>query len=224
MTLKLRKNYPAYESTNEYLPAIIQGLTPEAKDSILCIGGSGDQAFALLEHVQRVRIVDVDQSQIDLIRERAEALEKKDYTGFVTIGVPTDRTYCIENVDRRNNYFDRERFLRIAAKLDHFQISEGKDISKDIRRFPKKTFTKLYLSNAWWIKPRKSNSDFVSRLGESLPIGGLIYYTCSLQLNWKSAAHPELRIDEERTQLARKLEENNNPFNRWAPTVLEKIC
>lgn len=71
-----------FTCTNESLPAIIAGLSPSSADRILAIGGSGDQAFALLEHGAQVAVIDHDARQIDFIRHRAAALADGDYYEF----------------------------------------------------------------------------------------------------------------------------------------------
>ena len=47
-----------YSSTNESLEGVVAGLDVKPKDRIIAVGGCGDQAFALLENVGKVIVVD----------------------------------------------------------------------------------------------------------------------------------------------------------------------
>ena len=47
-----------FARTNEDLPSIVRGMDVNPSDYILAVGGSGDQAFALLEYAKKVKTVD----------------------------------------------------------------------------------------------------------------------------------------------------------------------
>jgi len=56
-------NYVNYRTTNESLDAIVLALQPNKNDKILAVGGSGDQAFSLLEKAGEVCCVDNNEVQ-----------------------------------------------------------------------------------------------------------------------------------------------------------------
>ena len=65
-----------YLATNETTESVIHGLDPKSEDRILSIIGSWDQIFAMLEFIDKGKIIGVDynQAQIDYINWRAENL------------------------------------------------------------------------------------------------------------------------------------------------------
>ena len=63
-----------YARTNEDLTAIVKGLDVNPADYILAVGGSGDQAFALLENAKRVLAVDAEDQQVCHMRQLMEHL------------------------------------------------------------------------------------------------------------------------------------------------------
>ena len=69
--------------TNEDLPSVVRGLDVGPEDYILVIGGSGDQAFALLEYAERVLAVDIEQYQVTRMQKQAKSLEIGDYETFL---------------------------------------------------------------------------------------------------------------------------------------------
>ena len=79
-----RKSYEGLEyiSTNENLDAIVLGMDVNSNDRILAMGGSGDQAFALLEKAGSVTVVDRNSAQIWYIKQRAELIRQKAYEFF----------------------------------------------------------------------------------------------------------------------------------------------
>ena len=76
-----------YQCTNESLKAIVAGLDVSPDDNLLVVGGSGDQAFALLEFAVKGKVTAVDNApqQIDFIRQKVEALQRGDYESFFRV-------------------------------------------------------------------------------------------------------------------------------------------
>src|SRR3989338_6857639 len=74
-----------YSYTNEDLRGIILGLDFSPEDSVLAVAGSGDQAFAFLEFTRQVKAVDIVPEQIELMRQKAEALRIGDYDEFFKV-------------------------------------------------------------------------------------------------------------------------------------------
>ena len=63
-----------FACSNENPAAIIAGLDVHSEDHVLTVGGSGDQAFALLERAGAVIVTDNNPAQIAFIRQRASSL------------------------------------------------------------------------------------------------------------------------------------------------------
>lgn len=136
--------------STESLEAIMQGLDPNSDDVILAVGGCGDQAFALIEKAGRVVVSEVNQSQLDLIRKRKEALEAEDYEKFF---VATGSDYEFFNSLGRVKYFsDRARIDAISRNLPNLVIGRAKSIEEHVGL---DTFNKIYASDA--ISPRHSD-------------------------------------------------------------------
>ena len=72
-----------YKKTNENLPCIIRGLDVQPNDYILAVGGSGDQALALLEYAERVLAVDIETRQVTHMKNQIDALSLGDYEVFI---------------------------------------------------------------------------------------------------------------------------------------------
>ncbi|MCX6774504.1 MAG: hypothetical protein NTY99_00220 [DPANN group archaeon] len=74
-----------YFQTNEDLASIVRGMNVKPTDYILAVGGSGDQAFALLEYAKRVKIVYASNGETicNALRE----------SGFVLDDFMTSRTW-----------------------------------------------------------------------------------------------------------------------------------
>lgn len=113
----------SFPATNESLDAVMRGCDPRESDAILAIGGSGDQAFALLERAGKVVVVENDPSQINLISKRYDALRDGNLEEFM--GPESDYTDIrdLEIVRLRNQYFSSPgRFERIQKKADKLTI------------------------------------------------------------------------------------------------------
>lgn len=218
-------NAVIYSITNECLDAIIAGLDVKPRDRILAVGGSGDQAFALLEHVNKVTAVDIRESQLELIKLRAQALREGQIAPFFYVGIESHREGDNDMVSARNQYFNTERLERISEKLEALEIIGPEGILEVAERLPKNTFNKMYLSN---VRPRNPDGDatydeqekLLDRLSRRLPRRGIIY--CS---NFVRFPPLELvSVDEELTQEARLLEDKyaKSAHYNWIPTVLRK--
>jgi len=197
-----------FKYTNENLRAIVAGMAPTGTDSILAIAGSGDQAFALLEFAGRVVAVDRDSDQIDFMRQRVDALERRDYEKFLE--APTKHGEEILQRNSKSRYFRTNRRLeRIRKRLDRLEIAEG-DIFEIIKNQRGK-FNKFYFSNLgnWVCREQLYESDGL----DCLPDGCLVY--CS---SGPPVESDHLVKDERLTSQSRK-------FNNygWKPTVYRKV-
>ena len=168
-----------FPTSTESLEAIMRGLDPNSEDTILAVGGCGDQAFALLEKAGRVVVTDVNQSQLELIRKRKEALAAEDYIKFF-LGTGSDFEFF--NSDYRVKYFsDKTRIDLIRQNLQNLEIGHARSIEEHTSTA---TFSKIYASDA--ISQRHSNIDMRSHLRLVL-IGlrkhGLLYIANGDEIN-----------------------------------------
>ena len=226
--------------TNESLEAIMAGLEPTDGDSVLSVGGSGDQAFALLENAATVYVVDNSKSQLDYIRRRTRLLANGNFRRFLedpkTLGsCSLFNTGVSEKVKKeRNSYFSRERLGRIRAKVENLRVLGPMELTRAIRFMP--GLTRLYLSNAleYGKKLQEFSADSALRsIARNLQPGSLIYVSNHDDLErkhgefnrnhrWYSPIQPflppTLAIDQELTQKARDYQ-----AGRWHPGVYRRI-
>ena len=217
-----------YSHTNEDLRSIIFGLDLNAKDNVLAVAGSGDQAFAILELAGSVTIIDVNSNQIEYIKKRIESLKKKDYGDFLKIRIPGVRDnllrgkfskgYSKFNLGKRNEYFLKKgRLNKIGKNLNNFKINKLGDILKIAQK--KTGYSKIYLSNIFRFNYSINDWDpltkkVLGRIAKNLPKGGLIYISDHpKQLDVKG-----LKLDKNLTQKARKFETTN-----WPPAIYRRI-
>ncbi len=216
----VRPKFPSayYKVTNESLDGIVQGLDLQPSDQVLAICGSGDQAFAMLEHVASVLAIDKQPSQVDLARYRLECLAKGDYEGFLLSG---SRFGKFTDLDKRDAYFRSPgRLETIRSKLLNLTILE-KQLSEAITLRP---FTKYYLSNVIgdYISSMKLILELMQRMTDHLPVGGLIYMADGEKLKtsdctYHSKLPHNLQEDKDLTRKAALHEE------LWMPVVFRKV-
>ncbi|MBI2631830.1 DUF3419 family protein [Candidatus Pacearchaeota archaeon] len=184
-----QKSELAYSCSNENLSGIVLGLDLTPNDSVLAVGGSGDQAFAFLEFVRKVKIVDINPIQIEFIRQKAQSLRIGNNDEFLRVdgnGVADGFIYGEYNPDlrkfdniRKRKYFaedDPKRLRRIQANLDNLIISDPMDIIELAQR--EKGFNKIYLSNAFGYKSYShvfNVSQILENIARNLPLDGLVY-------------------------------------------------
>lgn len=238
----MHKKHPclSYVCANESLEAIIAGLNPGENDNTLAIGGSGDQAFAILEHSARVYVVDIKKSQTDYIKKRARLLETGDYAGFLQI--PPESDFSLNptasnksHLTSREHYFTKERFDRIRKRVSELRILPPIDVLRAIKII--KGLTKIYLSNA--LEFGKKLPDFTAdlcleQISNTISKDSLIYvanhdylvssyekfsktYLHGIEVR-KSLLPPTLVLDQKLTQRARHYQKG-----RWKPAVYRKI-
>jgi hypothetical protein len=180
----------AYTATNENLDGIVGALRICPKDSVLTIGGSGDQAIAFLEKASKVFSVDSSPAQTDFFRKRVACLQRGDVDNFFDTGPYGSRdgflhgSHSLEKAqyfrERRKEYFLwRDRLSKIRPKLPALEISDPGDVLSVASTTD--GFTKIYLSNIWgWGIGNLSMAfvmDCLANMGERLPENGLVYVT-----------------------------------------------
>ena len=220
-----------FTQTNETLNAIIVGLEVSSKDIILAVGGSGDQAFALLEYAERVKVVDDRPEQLSYIRRRAEALQKGDYEAFQ----PSNREVREDNA----GYFKSPtRLETIQKKLEGLIILQPSDIISLAQQ--EESYSKVYLSNVIGYRnpPRDGDScrTILQKVAQRLVVNGLIYVANHRSLALVSEPHtygiqdlhitsflpPKLVLDLQLSKGARRWEKTGN--YQWRPAVYRKVA
>ncbi|PIN80948.1 hypothetical protein COV11_02885, partial [Candidatus Woesearchaeota archaeon CG10_big_fil_rev_8_21_14_0_10_30_7] len=130
-----------YTTTNETLDSIVAGLDLNSNDNVLAIAGSGDQAFAILEYVGKVKAIDRDKYQIKFIRARIRALKSGNIDEFF-MGV----VHSIFSVSENKKYFKQEgRSEKIKLKLSDLTVATPQSFLTALNET--ETFSKIYLSN-----------------------------------------------------------------------------
>lgn len=176
-----------FKFCNEDLRSVVSGIDPNENDAILSIGGSGDQALALLEFGCIVYCVDINEEQIAYIKSVARKLRKKKFDEF--LDVPNDDIIScrlkekigVDYFSLRKKYFSKKgRLEKITSNLKNLRIVEG---SMNIFRFKSKVkFSKIYLSNIFTTMSNAGRYNFAS-FGKSMKAlsclsraGGILYF------------------------------------------------
>lgn len=212
-----------FACTNENPVAILEGLDIQSTDRLLAVGGSGDQAFALVEYADTVTVADNNPAQVDYIRKRARALLQGDTSSFLdtdTFGTddayPT-ATHAHAKKERMLKYFQSGgRLEQIKNRLALLDIRDAQDFFTIAAQTH---FNKAYLSNiATFIDWR---FDDIRILLNRMPVDGLLYVTDAesriiLQQMIETRLSSILVFDEQLSQKARHIEE-------WSPGVFRKV-
>lgn len=236
MSLKPTINW-GQRATNESLRSIMAGLQPNQNDSILAVGGSGDQAFALLEKSGRVCIVERELEGVDYINMCKSRLNEGDEDSFLNIdreprlGIPELQDFTLRKI-----YFSKRNRLRaIRSKLDSLEVTHG-----DIFHFLEiSKFNKVYLSNALsygFVWPTDSAASIRSLLSVSknLSIGSLIYISdynscfgeSKNERKYLELIRPYLILEDDLTKRSRILQNQANKYTEfwnWVPAVFRKV-
>lgn len=158
-------NKLCYTCSNERIEAVIAGLgmnSPSHPDRVLAIGGSGDVAFALLPYVRRIVVVDNNEAQVLLMRERAKQLTIRDYSSFLNYAV---RGSCDGNDDDflrrkslRTNYFTQKGLLElISSQIDKLVILDPCDLLEALK-IEDEPYNGMYMSNVLGTLPSQTQA------------------------------------------------------------------
>lgn len=174
-----------YARTNEDLKSIVAGLDVRPKDYILAVGGSGDQAFALIERARRVLAVDTEAHQVYHMGRMAELIKEGDYRGFLYARTGgSDPCLFLDEPDlsdtvrwemhHGSKYFTLERFERIRNNLGNLQFRQGEIVETTQIE---EGFNKVYLSNALGKEHITGENirEALIKISQRLPVGGLVY-------------------------------------------------
>ncbi len=206
-----------WQTTCESLQAIIEGMAINDEDSILAVGGSGDQALAMIEFARHVTIADPELNQIELIRYRIERIKSGD----------TDVLFRIKennpSKQSRDEYFRAPRRLdKIAKNIGNLTVLDPIGIDRAAYESGKDKFNKIYASNALTVGWMSEINiiRYLEKLAKKIPVGGLIYSTTPI-------SHPprKIEISGTLTERARKIqaEHNRQTGFGWNPTVYQRI-
>ncbi len=206
-----------YSVTNENLDAVVEGLDLKSDDSVLAVGGSGDQVFAILEYVKQVIVVDTKQIQLDFIKLRTEALKQSNTDLFFS------KKYLVlegdEKIEHRKKYFSAPgRIERISAKLESLVVLPLASIFNVALN---EKMSKIYLSNSFSSAWGTHSKEDVLRVLENLSLEGLIYFTHRTR-EVEKAIPPELKEEIILTQKAISHEKQMEGF-AWRPVVYRKV-
>jgi len=205
-------------STNESIEAIIIGLDVQSGDKILAIGGSGDQAFAMIGKGAIITTVDSDEDQLNFMFRRLNQIQNGDYEKFMS-----NREW---KGIRNQPYFSESFFQNIHSNTNNISIIQGNIF--EIAEKNESQFDKVYLSNAptyeigfpHYQEVRKR----IARGATGLKIGGLLYF--SENYGWAISSQEFVREGlnflKKESQRARKLETENKSNFGWIPYVFKK--
>jgi hypothetical protein len=175
------KDVLTWTFTNENLDAITSGLDLNSSDRVLAVGGSGDQALAILEYADSVHLTDTNPAQIEYILRRIEKLNRGDFEGFLEAPAPEGfirgkmtKEIAEKELKRRNDYFFTGRLERIASRLDKLEVECANVVYVAARN---KDFSKIYLSNIIGYEKNqfKRGPNVLDMSSQNLPKDGLIY-------------------------------------------------
>lgn len=198
----LRVDTDLFTQTNESLDQIMAGMHPREQDLILAVCGSGDQAFALIEHGAQVIAIDTSPEQLSYAKRRAKFLHAGAYEEFLTVG----RTHLRSDVLA---YFTAPgRMDRIRANIEHLAFNR-----MDLFNIPTTmhvVFTKVYLSNAHYFDSRIEHKE-MHRVANLLEDDGRLYATGE---SYKFKDCCKISIDEAPTSRIQSMNGNG-----WNPVV-----
>lgn len=210
--LSTRVRYPI---TNELLEPIVKGLDLKESDKVLAVGGSGDQAFAILEYAGEVLAVDNVPAQVVVMEQHARLIKRGQFEEFLYPKELEGISTLSRSLDQRDLYFSEgERLSRIRSKLHNisFEFGDVFDISE------RGGFNKIYLSNVltFNVGSTTMKTDNFMRLSARLPKDSLIYAAAVNSM--PDYLMSMLAVDEDLTSLARSYEDDS-----WDQVVYRKL-
>jgi len=206
--------------SNESIKAVMSVLNGSKKDSVVSICGSGDYAFAMLEKVRDIIVVDTREMQIDLFYYRKKLIEKGDFEKFLKIKQePLDRQ-DERNLEFRNKYFSYKRLKKIRKNLESSIVTEW--VGDIFNMQLNKEVNKVFLSNvlSYW-KYRGNRRKDMQIITNWVSVGGLIYVSDGRISD--ELLNPQIEVDKYLTKESRKIQrEEYNGYN-WSPVVFRKV-
>ncbi len=217
-----------YLATNENLLAIRHGLDLKPWDEVLSVASAGDQAFAMLEVVKTVVVVDSNPRQLAYVERQIELIRNRDFLSFrkphlllqsdSKLGFEVSLLESFNEVGLRQ----RERFF-VPARLEVIREKIGKvTVSEQtvLGALEGRSFTKAYLTNIIGYQDSDFTQGSLLFAGVNhLAVDGLLYISnaCVHQNFLPLMNRLGLEIDKELTAVARSLEPN------WKPDIFRRI-
>lgn len=217
---------PYYSHTNESLPAIIAGLDIHQGDKILAVGGSGDQAIAMIGAGAIVVVSECSPIQLELIKERVRLIREGRWDEFFNIpfkgGTYDDIYRCSHNpafaefsLRRRAEYFGREGVREAITKnIEKLEVPEKTTNILEVTMRKGRKFSKFYYSN---ISLHSTLFPF-----RGLPLESLSYFSHDIVSNSSPPRGRSRKVEPFFTKVARDLEWNP-VWNFWEPIVYRKV-
>jgi len=199
-----------FKWVNEILPAIMESLEPKETDEVLSICGSIDQPLAFLEYAKSVVAVDNQITQLEFAYDRLRHVKSRKFKKFRQHGIEPEETQHTL-VLNRNKYFDDERLEKIAQKTDNLSFIEKNIYHLDIDLYDVDI---IYLSNAMTTGVLGLFDKIVDRVKPGTKI-----YTAREFMFFKNEL---VKIDNEKTRIARNIEDKFNTKYNWVPTIYVK--
>lgn len=204
-----------FKYTPENLDAIEAGLAPNASDEILSVCGSGFQSLALLISGAKVTAVDINQKQLDLLRNRIEALLNENFIGFYI--EPNGVREMLE-LEKIHKYFHGGKRIHLVAKnAENLTILPSMSL-EDVCATRK--FSKIYASDALNNLYSDDTIDHqIVSVATGMKHGGLLYCANGLIVETLlgDPSNVGLSIESERTDAARSFDNG-----LYEPTVFVK--
>ncbi len=225
---------PTFPVTNECLEAIIAGIHPQDDDVVLAVGGSGDQAFALMEHAKKVLVIDNNPEQIGMIEKRKNALSHGDLDLFL------ERQQMHKNFDSlylaRDEYFNQPgRFEKLSENVDRLMVLPTMGLREFFSYEDHSEVTAVYSLNALgfgWGHVRDEEFRLLENIGRMLGPSSRIYMTNGDSVvsdrdrikgfNDFAVNMDHFEVDVDRTAVARGIQMDSPLDSRygWKPAVL----
>ncbi|MBI1971011.1 hypothetical protein HYS47_04645 [Candidatus Woesearchaeota archaeon] len=215
-----------YSVLNENLDSIMAGLDVQSNDDVLAVCGSGDAAFAFLEHAASVVAVDRLPVQIEYANKRRWYLATGDTASFLREEDCLVGAMDTEKEDRDAYFLKPGRLDAIRSKLALASFVHA-DVFDVVEQ--RKGFTKIYLSNV--IDHCYKNKDDVvvklKKVAAALQHDGLVY-ACSTHSSLAKQMMGigptiSLLVDQERTSKAGQVYTGGDR-DVWYPVVLRKAA
>ncbi len=217
-----------YLATNENLLAIRHGLALQAEDVVLSIAGAGDQAFAMLEFVAKVVVVDSNPKQLEYLRKQAALISQGDFLTFLnpsvlmksdpTLGFDVGQLEAFNELGlaQRKKYFSRPRLQAISMAMERLVVSSDSVLDA----LQAQSFNKAYLTNiVGYTESDFTKGSLLFAGVNQISIGGLLYISNASKeddhLEWMRPLG--LEREESLTEVAKSLEPN------WKPEVYRRV-
>jgi hypothetical protein len=229
--LRLNDGYVTYSKTNESLDAVAVGLSPSMGDRVLSILGSGEQARRLASMGAHVTAVDCNKRQVKFVKREEFLGRMRKFLGMQETSELDGVDVCLGDVfDCQEEVFD-SAYLSNALGYEMKTVWIFPIVYSEKKNVGAREETWLSSEDCEIVEGR------LKRLVGSVKEGGLLYFSdidifdVFLASEYRSFNFNNVfGLDNERTGLARQLEEDRhyNNFGKvetrlWVPSVYRKL-